>query len=153
VLDSRPARDGEAVRRRRECEACARRFTTFESLEAPVLLVVKRDGGREPFDREKVLAGMLAACHKRPVSLAELRAAAERVERDLADNSEGEIGATDVGDRVMEELAKLDPVAFVRFASVYQAFEGPEQFEAIVRNLAQRRRARPGKHEYSSRQK
>jgi len=135
VLDSRPARDGEAVRRRRECEGCARRFTTFEAPDKPRLFVVKRSGGREEFDREKVLSGMVTACRKRPVSLDSLREAAERVERDLFDLVDDEVPSSEVGDRVMRELYRLDPVAFVRFASVYQAFEDPEEFADTVRRM------------------
>ena len=135
MLDSRPARDGEAVRRRRECEGCARRFTTFEAPDKPRLFVVKRSGGREEFDREKVLSGMVTACRKRPVSLDSLREAAERVERDLFDLVDDEVPSSEVGDRVMRELYRLDPVAFVRFASVYQAFEDPEEFADTVRRM------------------
>lgn len=135
VLDSRPAREGEAVRRRRECEGCGRRFTTFEAPERPRLFVVKRSGGREDFDREKVLNGMVTACRKRPVSLDDLREAALRVERDLFDGGDDEVPSTEVGDRVMNELYKLDSVAFVRFASVYKEFDCPEEFESIVRTM------------------
>lgn len=135
VLDSRPARDGEAVRRRRECEGCNRRFTTFEAPEKPRLFVVKRSGGREEFDREKVLSGMVTACRKRPVSLDTLREAAQRVERDLFDLSDDEVPSNEVGDRVMQELARLDAVAFVRFASVYKEFEDPEEFAETVRRM------------------
>lgn len=135
VLDSRPAREGEAVRRRRECEGCGRRFTTFEAPERPRLFVVKRSGGREDFDREKVLSGMVTACRKRPVALDDLREAALRVERDLFDLADDEVPSTEVGDRVMGELYKLDPVAFVRFASVYREFDCPEEFESIVRTM------------------
>lgn len=135
VLDSRPARDGEAVRRRRECEGCARRFTTFEAPEKPRLFVVKRSGGREEFDREKVLSGIVTACRKRPVSLDSLREAAERVERDLFDLVDDEVPSSEVGDRVMKELSKLDPVAFVRFASVYREFEDPEEFAETVKRM------------------
>jgi len=135
VLDSRPARDGEAVRRRRECEGCNRRFTTFEAPEKPRLFVVKRSGGREEFDQEKVLNGMVTACRKRPVALDDLREAALRVERDLFDTCEDEAPSCEVGDRVMRELYRLDPVAFVRFASVYREFEDPEEFAETVRRM------------------
>lgn len=135
VLDSRPARDGEAVRRRRECEGCGRRFTTFEAPEKPRLFVVKRSGGREEFDREKVLSGMVTACRKRPVPLDSLRQAAERVERDLFDICDDEVPSHEVGDRVMLELSKLDPVAFVRFASVYREFDDPDEFAETVKRM------------------
>lgn len=136
VLDSRPAREGEAVRRRRECEGCNRRFTTFEAPEKPRLFVIKRSGGREEFDREKVLSGMVTACRKRPVSLDDLREAALRVERDLFDITDDEVPSCEVGDRVMRELYDLDPVAFVRFASVYREFEDPEEFAETVRRMS-----------------
>jgi len=135
VLDSRPAREGEAVRRRRECEGCNRRFTTFEAPERPRLFVAKRSGEREEFDREKVLSGMVTACHKRPVSLEALREAAQRVERDLFDLSDDEVPSSEVGDRVMRELHRLDPVAFVRFASVYREFDDPAEFARIVHRM------------------
>ncbi|MBS1715092.1 MAG: transcriptional repressor NrdR [Armatimonadetes bacterium] len=135
VLDSRPAREGEAVRRRRECEGCSRRFTTFEAPERPRLFVVKRSGEREEFDREKVLTGMVTACHKRPVTLEALREAAQRVERDLFDLSDDEVPSSEVGDRVMRELHGLDPVAFVRFASVYREFDDPAEFARIVHRM------------------
>ena len=135
VLDSRPARDGEAIRRRRECEACGRRFTTFEAPEKPRLFVLKRSGVREEFDREKVLGGMVTACRKRPVSLDQLREAAARVERDLFDKWEDDVPSSEVGDRVMRELYELDKVAYVRFASVYREFEDPEEFSRTVRGM------------------
>ena len=132
VLDSRPARDGEAVRRRRECSACNRRFTTFEQPEKPRLFVVKRGGPREEFSREKVLSGMAQACHKRPVPVEEIQSAAERVEREMFDLCEPEVTSTQIGDLVMEELLKLDAVAFVRFASVYREFDSPQEFAKVV---------------------
>ena len=135
VLDSRPAREGEAVRRRRECEGCNRRFTTFEAPEKPRLFVVKRSSGREEFDREKVLNGLVTACRKRPVALDDLREAALRVERDLFDICDDEVASSEVGDRVMRELYRLDPVAFVRFASVYRGFDDPEEFAETVRRM------------------
>lgn len=143
VLDSRPARDGEAIRRRRECESCGRRFTSFESPEKPRLFVVKRGGSREEFDREKVLTGMVTACHKRPVSLDDLRQAALAVERDLHDRCEDDVPSQEIGDRVMRELWRLDRVAYVRFASVYQEFEDPEQFAETVRSMARAGRRAP----------
>ena len=139
VLDSRPARDGGAIRRRRECESCSRRFTTFEEPERPRLMVVKRDGLRQEFDREKALNSMVVACRKRPVSLEELRDSVSRIERDLFDSFEGEVLSTEVGDRVMRTLADLDSVAFVRFASVYQEFDSPQQFAEMVGKLKKER--------------
>ena len=135
VLDSRPARDGEAVRRRRECSHCDRRFTTFEQLEKPRLLVVKSSNEREEFDREKILTGMTYACHKRKVKAEDLLEAATRIEREMYDLCEPEVSSTQIGDRVMEELLKLDQVAFVRFASVYKAFGCPQEFGKVVNAL------------------
>jgi transcriptional repressor NrdR len=132
VLDSRPAREGEAIRRRRECEACGRRFTTFEEPERPRLFVVKRDGARQEFSKEKVLAGMLVACHKRPVSVEALREAAASIERDLFQEFEDEVPSTEIGERVVEKLRQMDTVAFVRFASVYREFETVSDFREIV---------------------
>lgn len=132
VLESRPAREGEAVRRRRECVACGRRFTTFEAAEAPRLFVVKRSGAREEFRRDKVLRGLLVACNKRPVPLAMLEAAVERIERDLADRFEAEAPTTAVGELCLRELREIDSVAYVRFASVYQEFETVSDFARII---------------------
>lgn len=132
VLDSRPAREGEAIRRRRECLNCERRFTTFEEPERPRLFVVKRDGSRMEFSREKVLAGMLAACHKRRVPVDVFREAAERIERDLFQEFEDEVPSTEIGERVIETLRAIDTVAFVRFASVYREFETVSDFREIV---------------------
>ncbi|MBS1706376.1 MAG: transcriptional repressor NrdR [Armatimonadetes bacterium] len=142
VLDSRPARDEEAIRRRRECCVCNRRFTTFEEPEKPRLYVVKRRGDREEFHREKVMTGMITACRKRPVSQELLRDTAERIEREMFDLCEPEVSSTTIGDRVMEALLGIDEVAYVRFASVYREFESPREFREIVDNVrrAQKRR-------------
>lgn len=135
VLDSRPAREGEAIRRRRECTRCGRRFTTFEEPERPRFFVVKRSGAREDFSREKVLAGMLIACRKRPIAMETLRRAAESVERDLGRRYEDEVPTSFVGERVMEELKRLDTVAYVRFASVYREFQTVSDFREIVESV------------------
>jgi transcriptional repressor NrdR len=132
VLDSRPARDGEAIRRRRECESCGRRFTTFEEPERPRLFVVKRDGSRVEFSREKVLAGMIVACHKRKVPIEVLREAAELIERDVFQEFVDEVPSTEIGERVIESLRKIDTVAYVRFASVYREFQTVSDFREIV---------------------
>lgn len=132
VLDSRPARDGEAIRRRRECIGCGRRFTTFEAPELPRLLVVKRRGDREEFSREKVLSSMLTACGKRPVAFEIVRDAAERIERDLFQEFEDEVPSTEIGERVMKELMAIDSVAYVRFASVYRQFASVQDFSKIA---------------------
>ncbi len=132
VLDSRPARDGEAIRRRRECIGCGRRFTTFEEPERPRLFVIKRGGSRQEFSRDKVLSSMLLACHKRPIQVETLRDASERVERDLFQENDEEVSSQAIGKRVMEELLQFDPVAYVRFASVYREFTTIEDFKEIV---------------------
>jgi transcriptional repressor NrdR len=137
VLDSRPAREGEAIRRRRECLGCGRRFTTFEAPERPRLLVIKRAGEREEFSREKVLNSMLVACGKRPVPLQAVRDAAERVERDVFQEFEDEVCSRAIGDRVMRELRALDTVAYVRFASVYREFESVDDFLEIVEAMGE----------------
>ena len=135
VLDSRPARDGEAIRRRRECDACNRRFTTFEAPERPRLFVVKRDGAREEFNREKVLGSMFVACGKRPVPIETVRDAAEALERDLFRDHEDEVPTTEIGERVMQSLMRIDTVAYVRFASVYRKFATLSDFREIVESV------------------
>lgn len=132
VLDSRVAREGDAIRRRRECLSCGRRFTTFEAPERPRLFVVKRGGERQEFSREKVLSSMLVACGKRPVPLETIREAAERIERDVFQEAEDEIPSTAIGERVMQELAAIDTVAYIRFASVYREFDSVSDFKKIV---------------------
>lgn len=154
VLDSRPAREGEAIRRRRECANCRRRFTTFEQPERPRLFIVKRSGVREEFSSEKLLAGMVLACRKRPVSIETLNEAAERIENELFDLCEQELKSTEVGERVMRALKEIDAVAYVRFASVYRSFEDPLEFKVFVdsvRTVAKRgrptARTKPGTRE------
>jgi transcriptional repressor NrdR len=143
VLDSRPARDGEAIRRRRECLKCERRFTTFEAPERPRLFVIKRGGEREEFQRDKVISSMLVACRKRPVTIEQLRAAAERIERDLLQRFEDEAPSRAIGDAVLEELREFDVVAFVRFASVYQEFNTVRDFRVILDTVKLLERAGP----------
>ncbi len=123
VLDSRPVEDGAAIRRRRECLHCGRRFTTYERVDHIPLMVVKRDGRREPFDREKVLAGLVKAAGKRPVSIDALETLVQDVERDIRNRDEREIRSLAVGEMVMERLRHLDDVAYVRFASEHRRFE------------------------------
>jgi len=132
VLDSRSIREGEGIRRRRECLACGRRFTTYEEIEELRLAVVKKDQRREPFDRAKILKGMLTACEKRPVPTETLNAAVDRIERTVYDRGELEIESREIGEMVMEELRHIDQVAYVRFASVYRQFEDVGQFKEIV---------------------
>lgn len=132
VLDSRPTPDGETIRRRRECPACTRRFTTIERAEKPRLYVVKRGGGREEFSREKVLNSMVLAAGKRPVTLERLEIAAAAIERDLFGDLAEEIASVEVGRRVMNELRGIDSVAYIRFASVYQDFDTVSDFISLV---------------------
>ena len=140
MLESRAIRDGEAIRRRRECLGCGRRYSTFEEIEDLRVMVVKSDGRREPFDRAKVLRGMTVACEKRPVPTETLSAAVDRVERAVQDRGEPEIRSEEIGAMVMEELRGIDPVAYVRFASVYRQFEDVGQFREIIDVLGGRGR-------------
>jgi transcriptional repressor NrdR len=138
VVDSREHAEATQVRRRRECLTCSRRFTTYERIEETSPLVVKRDGRREPYDRAKVLAGLARACQKRPVSLAQLEAIADSVELEVNRKDEREISAEEIGRILMEQLRKIDQVAYVRFASVYRRFEDVEQFFHELRTLRRR---------------
>jgi transcriptional repressor NrdR len=135
VIDSRSAADGFSIRRRRECLACARRFTTYERMEETPLRVVKKDGSRVPFDRGQILKGMLKACEKRPVSMEDLEKITATIERKLTEMFDREVGSKYIGSLVMEELKKLDQVAYVRFASVYREFKDVEQFVQELRPL------------------
>ncbi|MCE5198639.1 MAG: transcriptional regulator NrdR [Armatimonadota bacterium] len=132
VLDSRTAKGGEAIRRRRECLACGRRYTTFEQVEELHVMVVKRDMRREPFDRNKILKGMTVACEKRPVGMDVLESIADDIEREVHDLGVREIGSDQIGEMVSEALRKVDQVAYVRFASVYRQFEDVGQFREII---------------------
>jgi len=135
VIDSRTAREGEVIRRRRECLGCKRRYTTYERIEENLPMVVKKDNRREPFDRAKILAGLKKACEKRPVSIGALGAAVDRIEKRIQDKGETELPSRDVGEEVMIELRELDPVAYVRFASVYREFKDIDQFMDTIRAL------------------
>ena len=135
VLDSRSIREGEGIRRRRECLACDRRFTTYEEIEEMRLVVVKKDERREPFDRSKILRGMLTACEKRPVSVAQLEAAVDEIERALYNRGDKEVRSVEIGDMVIEKLKCMDQVAYIRFASVYRQFEDVTQFKELVEVL------------------
>ncbi|MGE4354266.1 MAG: transcriptional regulator NrdR [Oscillospiraceae bacterium] len=128
VIDSRPAEEGTTIRRRRECLACQKRFTTYEVMEHLPLVVVKRDGSRQSFDRNKVLNGMLRSCEKRPVPLASLEAIADEIEQELQNSFEREISTSEIGELVMERLKNVDEVAYVRFASVYRQFKDINTF-------------------------
>ena len=135
VVDSREGKEGQVIRRRRECLGCGRRFTSYERIDEIPYMVVKKDGNRERFDRQKVMAGLLKACEKRPVSAAMLEAIVDRVEAALQEQSEKEIAASEVGGFVMRELKELDKVAYVRFASVYRHFRDIGEFMTELKDL------------------
>ena len=128
VLDSRQVEEGTAIRRRRECDRCARRFTTYEKYEDSPLVVVKKDGRREEFSRSKLKAGMLKACEKRPISTELLEEAAYDIEKALRNRHENEVSSTEIGEAVMERLFHLDEIAYIRFASVYRQFTDLQRF-------------------------
>jgi transcriptional repressor NrdR len=139
VVDSRESKEGEVIRRRRECLECSRRFTSYERIDEIPYMVVKKDGRREPFDRQKLVKGLLKACEKRPVRVAALEALADRVEALLQEKPEREISAIEIGAYVMEELRQLDQVAFVRFASVYRNFRDLDEFKHELNQLLRTR--------------
>jgi len=135
VVDSRESKEGEAIRRRRECLDCGKRFTSYERIDEIPYMVVKKDGSRERFERQKLVAGLLKACEKRPVSVTALDAVADRVEASLQERPEKEIATAEIGSFVMEELKKLDKVAYVRFASVYRHFRDNGEFMNELKDL------------------
>lgn len=139
VIDSRESKEGDVIRRRRECLKCLRRFTTYERGDEIPYMVVKRDGRREKFDRQKVLEGLMRACQKRPVAMSKLAEVVDHVEAVVADSPEREIGTTEIGELVMARLRGLDNVAYVRFASVYRDFQDVEAFLVELKDLLQRR--------------
>ena len=132
VIDSRTSGDGHAIRRRRQCQSCERRFTTYERVESNPILVIKKDASREAFDREKVLSGLRKACEKRPVAADRLEQVVERVEQVIQERGESEIDARVIGEILVAELRTIDQVAYVRFASVYQEFKDVSEFTRIV---------------------
>lgn len=135
VIDSRSGGTGDVIRRRRECVGCTRRFTTYERIEDVLPTVVKKDGRREPFDRQKLLRGLRIACNKRPVSIERLEQVADAIEREGQESERREITASELGDRVMHHLRELDEVAYVRFASVYRSFRDIDEFLAELGKL------------------
>ncbi len=135
VIDSRPARDGRAIRRRRECSSCGNRFTTYEAPEEQVTFVLKSDGGREPFDRMKVYRGLTIACNKRPVTKERLEVMAANVERRALGIEGQDISSGQIGRWILEELLSVDEVAYVRFASVFNRFENVDEFLAELKRL------------------
>ena len=135
MVDSRESKDGDAIRRRRECLACERRFTTYERIDEVPYMVIKKDGRREKFDRQKVLTGLLKACEKRPISMARLSELVNRVETKVSDSPDREISTTEIGEFLMESLRDLDKIAYVRFASVYRDFQDEQAFFNELKNL------------------
>jgi len=135
VVDSRESKEGEVIRRRRECLDCGRRFTSYERIDEIPYMVIKKDGTRERFERQKLIAGLLKACEKRPVSVAAVESVADRVESTLQDRPEKEMATEEIGALVMDELKRLDKVAYVRFASVYRSFEDVDEFRQLIRDI------------------
>ena len=139
VIDSRESKEGDLIRRRRECLKCARRFTTYERSDEIPFMVVKRDGRRERFDRQKILEGLLKACEKRPVPMGKLAEVVDEVESRLAENPEREMSTGEIGELLMDRLRTLDKIAYVRFASVHRDFQDVEAFLVELKDLLQRR--------------
>jgi len=141
VIDSRESKEGDLIRRRRECLSCGRRFTTYERIDEIPYMVVKKDGRREKFERQKVLNGLLHACEKRPISMSSLASLVDEVETLLSESGEREITTTEVGELLMERLRSLDKIAYVRFASVYRDFQDVEAFFAELKTLIDQKRS------------
>ena len=139
VIDSRPAEEGSSIRRRRECLSCAKRFTTYETVESLPMVVIKKDGSRQSFDKRKVLNGMIRACEKRPVPLAELEKATDEIEQAIQNSLDREISTEKIGELVMERLKPLDEVAYVRFASVYRQFKDIDSFMRELNKILEER--------------
>ncbi len=135
VIDSRPAEDGTSIRRRRECLKCQKRFTTYEKLETISLVVVKQDNSRQPYDREKIVRGLIRACEKRPITYAQMEDVADRIESELYQMMSKEVTSTEIGEKVMSHLKELDEVAYVRFASVHKHFSNIESFMTALKEL------------------
>ncbi|MBI2082562.1 MAG: transcriptional repressor NrdR [Deltaproteobacteria bacterium] len=139
VIDSRLAKEGEMIRRRRECESCQKRFTTYERVEELMPVIVKKDGRRAPYDRNKVLSGIHKACEKRPVATETIEKIVDQIEREIQELGEKEISSSEIGERVMRELHKLDQVAYVRFASVYRQFKDLNEFMDELQGLLKKK--------------
>lgn len=135
VIDSRPAEDGNSIRRRRSCDECGKRFTTYEKVETIPLIIIKKDNNREQYDRAKIEAGILRACYKRPVSAEKIQKTIEEIETEVFRKEEKEISSTTIGEIVMEKLKDLDEVAYVRFASVYREFKDVNTFMAEIKKI------------------
>ena len=140
VVDSRESKEGDVIRRRRECLACERRFTTYERIDEIPYMVVKKDGRREKFDRQKVLTGLLKACEKRPVGMAKLAEIVDEVEGKLSQSADRELPTTEIGELLMDRLRNLDKIAYVRFASVYRDFQDEEAFFHELKTLMRQKR-------------
>lgn len=135
VIDSRPADDGKSIRRRRSCDDCKKRFTTYEKVETIPLIIIKKDNNREQYDRSKIEMGVLRACYKRPVSAAQIQQTIDEIETDLFASEEKEVPSSQIGELVMEKLKKLDAVAYVRFASVYREFKDVNTFMSELKKM------------------
>ena len=138
VIDSRTSREGATIRRRRECLQCGHRFTTYEVIENEAITVVKRDDRREPFSREKLLDSLTIACRKRPVSPQRMEEIADKIEKEIGDNYDREVPSMAIGERIMSQLKAVDQVAYVRYASVYRRFDGPQDFIEEVKKLEEK---------------
>ena len=139
VVDSRHSEDGQSIRRRRECLSCQKRFTTYETVESLPMVVIKRDNSRQSFDRNKILNGMLRACEKRPVAMADLELAVDEIEQSLQNSLDREVSTSQIGELVMERLKPLDEVAYVRFASVYRQFKDINSFMRELNKILEER--------------
>lgn len=139
VIDSRPADDGTSIRRRRECLKCQKRFTTYEKLETISLIVVKQDNSRQPYDREKIVRGLIRACEKRPITYAQMEDVADQIESELYQMMSKEVTSTEIGEKVMSHLKELDEVAYVRFASVHKHFSNIQSFMNALKELLDER--------------
>ncbi|RKY19324.1 MAG: transcriptional regulator NrdR [Planctomycetota bacterium] len=137
VIDSRESENGKVIRRRRECRACGKRFTSYERLEESPVFVIKRDGRREEFSREKIFEGLCRACEKLPISADTLEKVTDRIVFKLRENHSREVKTTDIGELIVDELRALDPVAYVRFVSVYRKFKNPKEFYSLLKGLLQ----------------
>ncbi|MXQ49362.1 transcriptional repressor NrdR [Streptococcus pneumoniae] len=144
VVDSRQAEEGTTIRRRRECDHCQNRFTTFERVEELPLLVVKKDGTREAFSRDKILHGIIMSAQKRPVSSEDIENVISRIEQTIRSNYENEVPSTVIGNMVMDELAELDEITYVRFASVYRSFKDVDEIEELLQQITNRVRGKKG---------
>ena len=146
VIDSRESKDADSIRRRRECERCTKRFTTYERLDEIPYMVVKKDGRREKFDRQKVLAGLLHSCQKRKVSVAQMQSIVDSAEAYVVDSPERERSTTSIGELIMQQLREIDTVAYIRFASVYRDFKDVSEFKEELEGLLRGKDSKPRRH-------